>query len=61
MSLPKDETLFQKDRRKNFREQWTDRRQFLRPTQRLTRLKIIMGAIFVIIGLVILFIINPKI
>ena len=61
MSEEKDEALFQKDRRKNLRDQSTDRRQTLRPTMRLTRLKIIVGAIFFLVGCVIIFLINPKI
>lgn len=61
MSEEKDRSLFQKDRRKNFREEWNDRRQALRPTKHLTRLRIIVAAVFLLLGYLIIFLINPKV
>ena len=56
-----EKSLYQADRRKNLREEDTDRRDQPRPTSQMTKFKIIVVATAVILLAFIIYIINPTI
>lgn len=61
MSENKNAGLYEEDRRKNLRSENTDRREEIRPTNRLKLFFVVVGATIAIVLFFIVYLINPKI
>jgi hypothetical protein len=53
-----DNTFFQQDRRKNLRDESTDRRNELRPTPKLQTLKIVVGVVIILVAGAVIYLFN---
>jgi hypothetical protein len=51
-------TFFQQDRRKNLRDESTDRREDLRPTKKLQVLKIVVGVVIILLAGSVIYLLN---
>jgi hypothetical protein len=51
-------TFFQQDRRKNLRDESTDRREDLRPTKKLQVLKIVVGVVIILLAGAVIYLLN---